>query len=92
MALGAGHFLGTEQTIALMESEFCYPEVAEHSAYGVWETNGSPGIRDTERARAREILPSHYPQYLPPRIEEEIRRRFPIVLDLADMTVECRRW
>ncbi len=92
VAFGVGHFLGTEQTLALMESEYYYPEIADRSPYGQWENNGSPDIRDTAETRVREILTSHYPSYIDPEIDAEIRRRFPIVLDPADMTAGCRRW
>ena len=92
VAFGVGHYLGTEQTLALMESEYYYPEIADRSAYGLWGSNGSPDIRDAAEVRVREILSSHYPSYIDPKIDEEIRRRFPIVLDPADMTPECGRW
>ena len=54
-------------------------------------SNGSPDIRDAAESRAREILSSHYPSHIEPKIDEEIRRRFPIVLGPADMTPECGR-
>ena len=92
VAFGAGHYLGSEQTLALMESEYHYPEIADRSAYGLWESNGSPDIREAAEARVREILSGHYPRYIEPKVDEEIRRRFPIVLDPADMAPGCGRW
>jgi trimethylamine--corrinoid protein Co-methyltransferase len=83
VAFGVGHYLGTEQTLALMESEYYYPEIADRSAYGLWESNGSPDIRDAAEVRARELLSSHYPRYIDPKVDAEIRERFPIVLDPA---------
>ena len=47
---------------------------------------------DHAEARVREILSSHYPSYLDPKVDAEIRARFPIVLDPADMKPGCGRW
>ena len=40
----------------------------------------------------REILSSHYPSYIGERLDEEIRRRFPIRLSREQMVAEGRRW
>jgi hypothetical protein len=40
----------------------------------------------------REILSSHYPVYIDPAVDEECRRRFPIVVPRSDMRKECGRW
>ncbi len=92
MAYGAGHFLGTEQTLALMESEYFYPELADRRAYGEWQESGSSDIRDPAEQRVRDILSAHYPAYIDPKMDEDIRRRFPIVLPREDMQATCGRW
>ena len=92
VARGPGHYLGTAQTLALMESEYFYPGLADRSAFGAWEKEGSRDIRETAEARTKTILSSHYPRYLEPKLDEEIRRRFPIVLAPEDMHPGCRRW
>jgi trimethylamine--corrinoid protein Co-methyltransferase len=79
-ALGPGHYLGTDQTLAMMESEYLYPEVADRRTYGEWQDSGSPDIREAAVARAREILSNHYPAYIDPAADERIREQFPIAL------------
>ncbi|MBT4888716.1 MAG: trimethylamine methyltransferase [Rhodospirillales bacterium] len=90
--LGAGHFLGTDQTINLMESEFYYPELADRSAYGQWEEEGSKDINERADVRTKEILSSHYPSHIDPDMDKKIRDTFPIILDEADMTEGNDRW
>lgn len=89
---GIGHFLGNEQTLRLMRTEFRYPELADRSAPGAWEEEGSPAIVDRAHERVREILSTHYPAYVTADVDAEIRSRFPIRLDPADMRPGNSRW
>jgi trimethylamine--corrinoid protein Co-methyltransferase len=89
---GAGHFLGSDQTLAIMESEYLYPDLSDRRAPGDWEASGSQDIVERAESRVREILSHHYPSYIDERLDEEIRRRFPILLDREQMTAESRRW
>src|SRR5262249_8965672 len=80
---GPGHFLGSAQTLSLMKSEFVYPRLSDRSRPEEWEAAGGHDIRDRARERARGILCTHYPTYIDPDIDAEIRRRFPIVVPAA---------
>ncbi|MCP5096351.1 MAG: trimethylamine methyltransferase [Chloroflexi bacterium] len=91
-ALGAGHFLGSEQTLTLMETEYLYPEIADRTPPSIWEENGSPDIFAKAQVRVREILSESYPTYLDPDIDEKIRERFPIILPLKAMRPGNGRW
>lgn len=91
-ATGAGHFLGSDQTLAMMESEYLYPEVSDRRAPGDWEKSGSPDILESAQTRVSEILSSHYPSYIDARLDEEIRRRFPILLKPEQMAADGGRW
>ena len=77
---GDGHFLGHPQTLALMNSEYLYPEVMDRSNRGDWEARGGPDIRDTARAYARRILAENWPRPMAPEIDAELRRCFDIRL------------
>ena len=46
-ALGVGHYLGAEQTLSLMRSEFLYPTVGDRTSVAEWEFQGSPEIMTT---------------------------------------------
>jgi len=89
---GAGHFLGAEQTLRLMRSEYHYPAMADRSSPGEWVERGSRTIYAQAHERVREILASHYPSYLHPDVDARIRARFPIRLDPADMRPGNGRW
>ena len=91
-AQGPGHFLGHEQTLQLMQTEYLYPEVADRSSPKEWAERGAPDILDRARARMRVILAEHYPVYIQPDADREIRARFPIRLPHADMQIGSRRW
>ncbi len=84
-ALGAGHYLGSEQTLLLMETEYLYPEISDRNTPDVWQEGGSLDIGERARERAREILDEHYPEYITPEADAKIRERFPIALEPADM-------
>lgn len=89
---GPGHYLGHEQTLRLMRTEYRYPSLADRSAPGAWEEEGRRTIVDRAHARVREILGAHYPAYLSPSLDAEIRSRFPIRLDPSDMRPDNGRW
>ena len=93
VALGAGHYLGTEQTLALMESEYHYPEIADRSAYGLWESNGSPDIREAAEVpgRARSSRPTT-PAISTPRSMRKSARASRSSSIPADMAPGCGRW
>jgi trimethylamine--corrinoid protein Co-methyltransferase len=84
---GEGHFLGTDQSLALMNTEYYYPHTADRRRRGDWEEAGSPDMRELARRRAREILASHKPLPIPAAVDAAIRERYNIILprDLASI-------
>jgi trimethylamine--corrinoid protein Co-methyltransferase len=89
---GPGHFLGHEQTLQLMQTEYLYPEVADRSSPKEWAERGSQDVLDRAKARTHAILSEHYPVYIDPAVDREIRARFPIRLPLANMRPGNGRW
>ena len=57
----------------------------DRTSPGEWQEGGSRTIYEHAHERVQEILGSHYPEYLDPKIDARIRERFPIRLDPADM-------
>jgi trimethylamine--corrinoid protein Co-methyltransferase len=80
---GEGHYLGTQQSLELMNSEYYYPHTGDRQRRQDWEAAGSQNMRERARGRAREILRSHQPPPLPPGVDTAIRERFDIVLPPA---------
>jgi len=89
---GVGHYLGHDQTVRLMRSEYEYPALADRTSPGAWEEEGSRSIYDRAHERVREILASHYPEHLDAALDTRIRTQFPIRLDPADMRPGNSRW
>lgn len=77
---GEGHFLAEPQTLAMMNSEYFYPPVADRASREDWKEKGSLDQRDRAKAAARAILDTHYPQIIAPEIDREIRKEFNILL------------
>ncbi len=57
-----------------------------------WEQEGSSDLFERSHAWAREILAGHYPNYFGAKQDAEIRARFPIKLDPAEMKASSGRW
>ena len=89
---GPGHFLGHEQTLELMQSEYLYPEVADRSSPKEWVERGTLDVLDRARERTRAILAGHYPARIDDAIDRALRARFPIRLAAADMRPGNGRW
>ncbi|MBE1284466.1 MAG: methyltransferase [Rhodobacteraceae bacterium] len=79
-ALGPGHFLGHGQTLAMMETEYLYPNVANRDSYDQWKTAGSRTTREAAAVVARDILDNHFPIQHDPQVEAAVRERFDIRL------------
>ena len=89
---GEGHFLRVDQTLGLMRTEYEYPELADRSTHDDWVDAGSKDIRQCAAERVREILSTHYPQYIEAAVDAKIRERFPIRLDPSSMRPGNGRW
>ena len=80
---GEGHFLGTQQSLELMQTEYHYPHTGDRRRRQDWEEDGSQDMRQRAQVKAREILDNHLPRGIPADIDEAIRRRFDILLPPA---------
>ena len=73
-----------------METDYYYPPMADRYPQSVWESMGSQSIRDRARQRTKEILSQHYPNYIDPKVDEAIRKRFNIVLPEENLRPSSR--
>jgi len=92
VALGPGHYLGQPQTLELMETDYLYPELADRSAPGAWEEEGSVDMMSRAQHRVKQVLSSHYPSHLDARTDAAIRDRFPVLLPAEAMRPGNERW
>ena len=77
---GEGHYLGTQQSLELMNSEYYYPHTGDRQRRADWEADGSLDMREQARRKARLILNDHEPAPILPEIDAAIRKRFEILL------------
>jgi trimethylamine--corrinoid protein Co-methyltransferase len=53
---GPGHYLGSDQTLSLMQTEYIYPKVGNRMSPKEWNEAGKPLLLDTAIARKNAIL------------------------------------
>ena len=85
---GPGHYLGSEQTLKLMQKEYVYPSVGDRSSPNEWLEQGRPTVLDRAARKLASILASHYPTHIPESVDAAIRERLPIRLARAAMRPE----
>ena len=80
---GPGHYLGSEQTLRLMQRDYLYPVVGDRSSPKEWVETGATDVVQKARQRVQDILAHHHPRHIPPSVDEFIRQRLPIRLPRA---------
>jgi trimethylamine--corrinoid protein Co-methyltransferase len=86
---GPGHYLGSDQTLQLMQKEYIYPSVGDRSSPNAWLEEGRPSVVDHAARKLASILASHYPTHIPESVDAVIRERLPIRLARAAMRPEA---
>ena len=74
---GPGHYLGSDQTLALMQTEYIYPAVGNRMSPKEWVEAGRPLLLDRAIARKNSILASAGSQ-IDPQIDAAIRAAYNI--------------
>ena len=82
---GPGHYLGSEQTLQLMQSEYLYPIVGDRRSPNEWLEQGALDVTTRAMRRVEEILATHFPAHVPEAVDAELRRCFPVKLPRASM-------
>jgi trimethylamine--corrinoid protein Co-methyltransferase len=77
---GPGHYLGADQTLRLMQTEYVYPLVGDRTTPKEWVERGRPGIVDRAIRKTRHILDNHFPAHIATTVDDSIRQRFPVRL------------
>ncbi len=77
---GPGHYLGHQQTLELMTSEYYYPHTTDRETRARWEAAGSLDMRERARRKARERLQTHFPPIIADEVDRQIRDEFDIRL------------
>lgn len=77
---GPGHYLGHEQTLSRMQTDYLYPEVGDRESVNNWLDQGASDMTERAREYTRTLLANHYPGHISEAIDEQIRREFPVKL------------
>jgi trimethylamine--corrinoid protein Co-methyltransferase len=83
---GPSHFLGHEQTRALMQRDYVYPDLGDRNSPKDWNEAGRPDLLEQARCRVKQLLSAPKPQHIPDDIDSQIRERFPVKLPLESMS------
>ncbi len=82
---GKGHYLGAEQTLEVMQTEYIYPELGDRLSPNEWTEQGKPVLLEKAVAKRNEILSNYHPTHISDEIDLQIRDQFPIFLSREAM-------
>ncbi|MGI9408254.1 MAG: trimethylamine methyltransferase family protein [Hyphomicrobiaceae bacterium] len=82
---GPGHYLGSDQTLSLMQTEYVYPAIGNRMSPKEWGEANKPDIIEVAVARKNEMLSELFPQHIPAEIDDVLRAQFPIKLPRKNM-------
>ncbi|MGR3572105.1 trimethylamine methyltransferase family protein [Brevirhabdus sp.] len=77
---GPGHYLGQDQTLELMQTEYVYPALANRSSPKEWQEKGRPELIEAATARKEQILSGPAPARFDPALDARLREAFRIHL------------
>ena len=73
---GPGHYLGSDQTLNLMQSEYVYPTIGDRTSPKEWAEVDKPVLVETAQKRLRTILQGPKPDLIPAAVDAAVRDRF----------------
>ena len=76
---GPGHFLGSDQTLSLMQTEYIYPSLADRSSPKEWVELGKPNLVQKAIEKKENIL-KNATKKIDPTIDKKLRSAFNIHL------------
>jgi trimethylamine--corrinoid protein Co-methyltransferase len=80
-----GHYLGSDQTLSVMQSEYIYPKFFDRLSPNDWNDAGKPEPLELAIAQKEHILATHFPKHVSDETDDKIRAGFPIFLSKEAM-------
>ncbi len=77
---GPGHYLGSDQTLRLMQRDYVYPTVGDRTSPKEWVERGSTNIVQKAMKQVKLILDRNYPRHVPEAVDDAIRAKLPVRL------------
>jgi len=75
-----GHYLGSGQTLEVMQTEYIYPDLGDRLSPNEWKEQNKPVLLDKAIARKNEILGNYFPGHVSDEADRKIREEFNIFL------------
>ena len=78
---GSGHYLGQDQTLSLMQSEYIYPSLADRNSPKEWVERGKPELIAQAIKRKKQLLQTSSEALFDVETDSAIREKFKIHLN-----------
>ena len=82
---GDGHFLGSDQTLSVMQTEYIYPKVGDRLNPNDWKDAGSLDAKARAHEVVKETLATHFPTHISHEMDAKIRENFDIRIPIENM-------
>ncbi|SFR50549.1 trimethylamine methyltransferase family protein [Litoreibacter janthinus] len=79
-AKGVGHYLGADQTLSRMESDYVYPNLGDRTSPKEWAEKDKPDLLEKATEKKEAILAERSLAEFDPAVDAAIRKRFAIHL------------
>ena len=80
-----GHYLGSGQTLQVMQSEYIYPELGDRLSPNQWKEANMPVLLEKAIAKKQKILTEYFPDHIEDATDLAIREAFPIRLSRSQI-------
>ncbi|MEM7269443.1 MAG: trimethylamine methyltransferase family protein [Pseudomonadota bacterium] len=70
---GPGHYLGSGQTLSLMQTEYVYPRLGDRTSPKEWLEIGRPDLVENAIKEKNRILGEHFPRHIDPATDAAVR-------------------
>ena len=77
---GPGHYLGTNQTMSLMQSEYIYPKIGDRLSPKEWAEVGKPDIVEEAKKKVAEVRAKE-PTHIDPALDKLMREKYNIYVN-----------
>ncbi len=81
-AKGVGHYLGADQTLSRMETDYVYPSLGDRTSPKEWAEKDKPDLLENATAKKDAILAERSLAEFDPTVDAAIRSRFKVHLKL----------
>ena len=70
---GPGHYLGSGQTLQLMQTEYVYPRLGDRTSPKEWLEIGRPDLVENASKEKNRILGEHFPHHIDAATDAAVR-------------------